>query len=204
MIRIGVLASGRGSNFQSIIDGIKEGNIEGEIVILVTDKADAGAIERAEQNGIPSEVVLRKNFESREHMDREIRRILDEKQVDLVVLAGYMRIISSELLGPYENKMINIHPALLPSFPGTTGAKDAFEYGVKVSGCTVHFVDGGVDTGPIIEQTCVRIDDCKTPEEVAAKILPFEHQTMRSVVANFSKGRYVVEGRKVRYERQKD
>ncbi|MBD3390076.1 phosphoribosylglycinamide formyltransferase [Candidatus Micrarchaeota archaeon] len=203
MIRIGVLASGRGSNFQSIIDGIKEGDIEGEIAILVTDKADAGAIERAEKNGIPNKVVLRKNFESREHMDREIRRILGEKQVDLVVLAGYMRIISPELLEHYTNKIINIHPALLPSFPGTSGTKDAFEYGVKVSGCTVHFVDGGMDTGPVIEQTCIRIDDCKTPEEVAAKILPFEHATMRKVVANFSKGEYIVEGRRVRYEGKK-
>lgn len=202
MIRIGVLASGRGSNFQSIIDGIKEGDIDGEIVVLITDKENAGAIERAEKNGIISEVVLRKNFETREHMDKEIRRILDEKKVDLVVLAGYMRIISPELLGPYENRIINIHPALLPSFPGTNGAKDAFEHGVKVSGCTVHFVDGGMDTGPIIEQTCVRIDDCKTPEEVAAKILPHEHATMRKVVANFSKGKYIVEGRRVLYERK--
>ncbi len=201
MIRIGVLASGRGSNFQSIIDGIKEGDIDGEVAVLITDKEDAGAIERAEKNGVPSEVVLKKNFESREHMDKEIRRILEEKKVDLIVLAGYMRIISPELLGPYENRMINIHPALLPSFPGTNGAKDAFEYGVKVSGCTVHFVDGGMDTGPIIEQTAVRIDDCKSPEEISAKILPHEHQTMRKVVANFSKGKYIVEGRKVRYER---
>ncbi|MCP4646221.1 MAG: phosphoribosylglycinamide formyltransferase [bacterium] len=201
MIRIGVLASGRGSNFQSIIDGIKEGDIDGEIVILITDKTDAGAIERAEKNGISSEVVLRNNFESREHMDKEIRRILDEKNVDLIITAGYMRLISSEILGPYENRIINIHPALLPSFPGTDGAKDAFEYGVKVSGCTVHFLDGGIDTGPIIEQTCVRIEDCKSAEEVAAKILPFEHKTMRKVVANFSKGKYIVEGRRVRYEK---
>jgi phosphoribosylglycinamide formyltransferase 1 len=201
MIRIGVLASGRGSNFQSIIDGIKEGDINGEIVILVTDKADAGAIERAEKNGIPSEIVLRKNFETREHMDKEIKGILDEKQVDLVVLAGYMRILSSELLAPYKNRVINIHPALLPSFPGTNGAKDAFEHGVKVSGCTVHFVDGGMDTGPIIEQTCVRIDECKDAHEVAEKILPFEHKTMRNVVANFSNGKYIVEGRRVRYEK---
>ncbi len=201
MIRIAVLASGRGSNFQSIIDGIKEGDIDGEIAVLVTDKENAGAIERAEKNGIPSIVVLRDNFESREQMDREIRRILDENKVDLVVLAGYMRIISPELLGPYENKIINIHPALLPSFPGVDGQKDAFEYGVKVSGCSVHFVDGGMDTGPIIEQTCVRIDDCKTPEEVGAKILPFEHKTMRKVVANFSKGKYIVKGRRVRYEK---
>jgi len=201
MIRIGVLASGRGSNFQSIIDGVKEGDINGEIVVLITDKADAGAIERAQKNNISNEVVLRKNFESREEMDKKIKEILDENKVNLVVLAGYMRLISSELLKPYENKIINIHPALLPSFPGTNGAKDAFDYGVKVSGCTVHFVDGGLDTGPIIEQTCVRIDECKSAEEVAAKILPHEHATMRKVVANFSKGKYLVEGRSVVYEK---
>jgi len=201
MIRIGVLASGGGTNFQSIIDGIRGGDIDGEIAVLVTDKENAGAIERAEKNSIPSVIVLKDNFESREHMDREICRILDEKKVDLVVLAGYMRIISPELLGPYQNKIINIHPALLPSFPGVDGQKQAFEYGVKVSGCSVHFVDGGTDTGPIIEQTCVRIDDCKTPKEVGAKILPFEHKTMRKVVANFSKGKYTVAGRKVTYEK---
>jgi len=201
MIRIGVLASGRGSNFQSIIDGIKEGDIDGEIVVLITDKSDAGAIERAQNNQIPNKVVLRKNFESREEMDKKISKILEENKVDLVVLAGYMRIISQELLKPYENKIINIHPALLPSFPGTSGAKDAFDYGVKVSGCTVHFVDGGMDTGPIIEQTCVRIDECESAEEVAAKILPHEHATMRKVVANFSKGKYNVVGRRVTYEK---
>jgi len=201
MIRIGVLASGRGSNFQSIIDGIAQGEIDGEISVLITDKTDAGAIERAEKNGIPSIVVLRENFNSREEMDKKIKELLDENKVDLVVLAGYMRIISPELLAPYKNRMINIHPALLPSFPGTSGAKDAFEYGVKVSGCTVHFVDGGLDTGPIIEQTAVRIDECKSAEEVAAKILPHEHATMRRVVANFSKGKYLVEGRGVHYEK---
>lgn len=200
-IRIGVLASGRGSNFQSIIDGIKEGDIEGEISILISDKADAYALERAKSNGIPTEVVLMKDFSNRDERDKKIKEILDAHRVDLVVLAGYMRLVGREILGPYHHRVINIHPALLPSFAGTSGAKDAFEHGVKVSGCTVHFVDEGMDTGPIIEQTEVRIDDCKSVEEVSAKILPFEHKTMRKVVANFSKGRYIVEGRRVRYEK---
>ncbi len=200
-IRIAVLASGRGSNFQSIIDGIKGGEIEGEVSVLISDKEGAGAIRRAEENEIPTKIVLRKQFVSRESMDKEICKILDEKKINLVVLAGYMRIVSSEILDKYKNRVINIHPALLPSFPGTTGAKDAFEYGVKVSGCTVHFVDKGLDSGPIIEQACIRIDDCKTWDDVAKKILPLEHKTMRAVVANFSKGRYVIEGKRVRYEK---
>ncbi len=201
MMKIGVLASGRGSNFQSIIDGIKEGEVDGEIVVLISDKADAHALERAKQNGIPTEVVLHKEFENREKMDERIIEILNSRNVDLVVLAGYMRILTHGLIEAFRHRMINIHPALLPSFPGLDGQVQAFEHGVKVSGCTVHFVDEGTDTGPIIEQTCVRIDDCKDAHEVAEKILPLEHQTMRKVVANLSKGKYIVEGRRVRYEK---
>lgn len=201
MIRIGVLASGRGSNFQSIIDGIKEKEIDGKIVILISDKADAYALTRAKENGIPTEIVLKKDFKTREGMDSRIKEILDENKVGLVVLAGYMRIITPALLHPYKHKIINIHPALLPLFPGVDAQKQAFEQGAKISGCTVHFVDEGTDTGPIIEQTEVDISDCKDAHEVAEKILPFEHKTLRKVVANFSKGKYVVEGRKVRYEK---
>ncbi|MBN2122212.1 phosphoribosylglycinamide formyltransferase [Candidatus Micrarchaeota archaeon] len=199
-IRIAVLASGRGSNFQSIIDGIKEGDIDGEVVVLISDKPDAYAIERARQNGIPTRVIPPKECASREEMNLKIREALGSYSPDLIVLAGYMRIITDELLIPYLHRIINIHPALLPSFPGLDGQKQAFEYGVKVSGCTVHFVDGGCDTGPIIEQACVDIRDCKSADEVCEKILPFEHKAMRSVVAKFSRGRFVVEGRKVRYE----
>lgn len=199
-IRIAVLASGRGSNFQSIIDGIKEGGIDGEIVALISDKRDAYALERAKQNGIPAHVVSRSECAGREDMNQKILEVLDSCSPDLVVLAGYMRIITDELLIPYRHRIINIHPALLPSFPGLDGQKQAFEYGAKVSGCTVHFVDGGCDTGPVIEQVCVDIRDCLSADEVCEKILPFEHKAMRSVVAKFSKGRFIVEGRRVRYE----
>lgn len=202
-IRIAVLASGRGSNFQSIIDGIKQGEIDGEIAVLITDKKDAYAIERAKENGIPFHVLPRKEFRSKEEMNLGIKAVLEEHEVDLVVLAGFMRIITQELIAPYRHRIINIHPALLPSFPGLDGQKQAYEHGVKVSGCTVHFVDEGCDTGPIIEQAAVRIDECRSAEEVAEKILPYEHRTMRKVVANFSKGRYIVEGRRVRYEARK-
>jgi phosphoribosylglycinamide formyltransferase-1 len=201
-IRIAVLASGRGSNFQSILDGIKAKEIDGKIVVLISDKDDAYALTRAKENKIPTEVVLKKNFRAREDMDLRIKEILDSNKVDLVVLAGYMRIISSALLTPYKHKIINIHPALLPSFPGVDAQKQAFDYGSKFSGCTVHFVDEGTDTGPVIEQTVVDISECKDAHEVSDKILPFEHKTLRKVVAKFSKGKYLVEGRRVRYEKR--
>ncbi len=200
MIRISVLASGRGSNFQAIIDGIKEKEIEGEIVALVVDNPEAGAIERAQANGIPYFIVERKDFAGKGEMNSRIVEILEGKEADLVVLAGYMRIVGKELLEKFGGRMINIHPALLPSFPGLDAQKQAFEHGVKVSGCTVHFVDAGTDTGPIIEQTAVYIGDCKDAHEVSERILPYEHRTMRTVVSNFSKGKYVIDGRRVRYE----
>lgn len=200
MIRIGVLASGRGSNFQSIIDGIRGKEIDGQVVALVVDNPEAGAIERAQANGIPYFIVEKKDYPGKAEMDRRIVEILKGKRADLVVLAGYMRIVGKELLGEFRGKMINIHPALLPSFPGLDAQKQAFEQGVKVSGCTVHFVDEGTDTGPIIEQTAVYIGDCRDAHEVSERILPYEHKAMRMVVSNFSKGRYVVEGRKVRFE----
>lgn len=200
MLRIGVLASGRGSNFQSIIDGIREGDIDGKIAVLATDNPEAKAIGRAESNGIPVETVERKSFGSKAEMNARIAGIMEEKKVGLIVLAGYMQIITDELLVPFKWKIINIHPALLPSFPGLHAQKQAFDYGVRVSGCTVHFVDGGMDTGPIIEQTAVYIGDCRSADEVSGRILPYEHKLMRKVVADFCRGRYIIEGRKVRYE----
>ncbi len=200
MMRIGVLASGRGSNFQAILDGIREKQIDGEVVALVVDSPEAGAIARAQAAGIPYFVVERKDFAGKAEMDGRIVEILEGKRADLVVLAGYMRIVGKELLGKFEGRMINIHPSLLPSFPGLDAQKQAFGHGAKVSGCTVHFVDGGTDTGPIIEQVPVYIGDCRDAHEVAERILPYEHKAMRTVVGNFSKGKYVVEGRRVRYE----
>lgn len=200
MIKIGVLASGRGSNFQAIIDGIKGKEIDGQVVALIVDNPEAGAVERAQANGIPYFIVEKKDHHAKGSMDRKIVEILEAKKVDLVVLAGYMRIVGKELLAKFRGRMINIHPALLPSFPGLDAQKQAFEHGVKVSGCTIHFVDEGTDTGPIIEQTAVYIGDCKDAHEVSERILPYEHKTMKMVVSNFSKGRYIVEGRKARFE----
>lgn len=202
MIHIAVLASGRGSNFQAIINGVKEGDINGKIEVLITDNPDAKAIERAKKNKIPFEVVERKNFKERIEMDQRIKAILDSHNIDLVVLAGYMRIIKSkELLASYKNKIINIHPSLLPSFGGnTTAQKDAFDYGCKISGLTIHFVTLDVDAGPIIYQEAVDISDCRDETEVSLKILKHENKAYRKVVADFSKGTYVIkEGRRTQF-----
>jgi len=202
MISIAVLASGRGSNFQSIIDGIKTGEVDAEIKVLITDNPEAKAIERAKENNVPVEVVERKIFKTKEEMDLNIKEILDKYEVELVVLAGYMRILKGkELFEAYRNRIINIHPSLLPAFIGTTDAqKEAFEYGVKISGLTIHFVDETVDAGPIIYQEAVDISDCKSADEVSQKILEQEHQVYKKIVDLFSKGKYVIEGKKVRYE----
>jgi len=196
-MNIAVLASGRGSNFQAIIDGIKEGKIKNSrIVVLITDNKEAKAIERAKENNIPVEFVDYKN--GREEAERRIKEILDRYKTDLVVLAGFMRIIKTkELLEGYRWRMINIHPALLPAFKGMHAQRQAFEHGVKVSGCTVHFVDESLDDGPIIDQTCVYIGDCKTAEEVEERILKEEHKLYVKVVGMFAEGKFKVEGRRV-------
>ena len=203
-IRVAVLASGRGSNFQSIIDGVERGEVNADIVLLVTDNPEAKAIERARRHGIPFAVVQAKDFSTREEHDRAIRAKLDEVGADLVVLAGYMRVIRDHsFLRDYAGRMINIHPSLLPAFPGAHAQKDAFEAGVKISGYTIHFVTDSLDAGPIIHQEAVDISDCKSADEVAAKILEREHVGLPMVVDSFSKGTYRIEGRRVIYEPRK-
>jgi phosphoribosylglycinamide formyltransferase 1 len=201
-IKIAVLASGRGSDFQSIIDGIRRGDVDAKIVLLITDNAEAGAIERADAASIPYEIILRENYKNRAEHERAIRRALDESKVDLVVLAGYMRIIKDkELLKSYFGRMVNIHPSLLPAFPGAHAQKDAFEHGTKVSGYTIHFVDNSLDGGPIIHQEAVYIGDCKTSDAVAQRILEREHAGLPKIVDSFSKGGYIISGRRVDYKK---
>ncbi len=201
-ISVAVLASGRGSNFRAILDEIKAGRCDAEIKVLITNNPEAPAIDTAKENGIPVEVIEKKGFPSREAMDSKIKETLDRYGVDLVVLAGYMLLLKGkDILESYKNRIINIHPALLPSFPGVDAQKQAFEHGVKVSGVTIHFVDPGLDTGLIIHQEPVDISGCRTADEVAAKILEVEHRAYAKVVDSFSKGRYVIEGRRVRYIR---
>ena len=196
MVKIAILASGRGSNFKSILEEIKAGRCNAEPVVMITNNPDAPAIDIAKENNIPVEIVNKKDFATREELDSKIKQILDHYKAELVVLAGYMLILKGkDLLDAY--KIINIHPALLPSFPGVDAQKQAFDHGCKVSGVTIHFVDPGLDSGPIIYQEAVDISDCKTAEETAAKILKVEHSAYAKVVDMFSKGTFVTDGRRV-------
>jgi len=199
-IKVAVLASGRGSNFKAIQDAIIAGRVDAEIKVLISNKPDAPAIEIAKQNKIPVEIVERKDFKTREEMDEKIKTVLDSYGVGLVVLAGYMVVLKGKkLLESYKNRIINIHPSLLPSFPGVDAQKQAFDYGAKISGVTIHLVDETLDAGPILYQEPVDISDCKSADEAALKILEIEHRAYAKVVDSFSKGRYVVEGRRARF-----
>jgi len=197
MINVGVLASGRGTNLQAIIEAVEEGRIEGKIKIVISDNRAAFALKRAKQNNIETKYINFKSFKNREDYDKKIMECLKEKDVDLVVLAGYMRIISPYFIKMYKNRIMNIHPALLPSFPGLHAQKQAVEYGVKISGCTVHFVDEGVDSGPIILQKAVEVKDNDTEESLAEKILKEEHQIYPRAIQLFCQGRLIIKGRKV-------
>lgn len=204
MVKVAILASGRGSNFQAILNEINAGRCNAEVKVLITNNPEAGAIEIAKSNSVPVEFVDRSKFKKREEMDDFIKKLLDKYQTELVVLAGYMRILKgNSLLEKYKNKIINIHPALLPAFPGENAQKQAFDAGAKVSGVTIHFVDETLDGGPIIYQEKVDISDCKSAEEVAAKILKVEHKAYAKVIDSFSKGNYVVEGKRAKFVENK-
>ncbi len=200
-LSIAVIASGRGSNFQALIDGINSGEVNAEIKVLITDNPEAQAIERANKNNIPVEIVKRQDFSEREDMDLKIKEHLDDYEVELVVLAGYMRIIKSqELLDSYIYKIINVHPSLLPAFKGSTNAqKDAFEYGCKVSGVTIHFVTSDLDGGQILYQEAVDISACCSIDEVSKKILEVEHNAYKKVVHSFSEGSYLINGKRANF-----
>jgi phosphoribosylglycinamide formyltransferase-1 len=201
-VPVAVLASGRGSNFKAILDAIAAGSCDAQIKILITNNPDAPAIKIAQDNKIPVEIVERKNFKTRDEMDGAILVALQRHGAELVVLAGYMLVLKGKnLLEAYKNRIINIHPALLPAFPGATAQKDAFEYGVKVSGVTIHLVDETLDAGSILYQEAVDISDCRTADEVSARILKVEHSAYAKVVDSFSKGHYDVEGRRAIYVR---
>jgi len=201
---IAVLASGRGSNFQAILDAMDSGECAADVKVFITDNPEAKAIERAKSKNIPVEVIDKKEIKDREQFDLEIKKRLDDYKVELAVLAGYMRIIKSkELLDAYKYKIINIHPSLLPAFKGTTHAQhEAYDYGCKISGLTIHFVTDDVDGGPIIYQEAVDISDCNSGDEVAAKIIKHEHKAYPKVVDSFAKGGYVVDGTQVKYKKK--
>lgn len=197
MLKIGVLASGRGSNFQSIVDSIESGRINAQVAVLITDKPDAYALERARNHNIQGVYINPKDFGSRDQYYVRIVEELESRGVGLVVLAGFMRIVGKTLLDAYVNKVMNIHPALLPSFPGLHGQKQAVDYGVKISGCTVHFVDEGMDTGPVILQAAVQVLDDDTEDTLSERILKHEHRIFPEAIKLFAEGRLRVEGRKV-------
>lgn len=198
MLKIGVLASGRGSNFQAIIDEIEAGRIPAKIEILIVDNPGAYAIERAKKHGIPYLFINPKEFQTKEAFYEKIRDELLSKGVELVILAGFMRIVKKPLLEAFPNRIMNIHPALLPSFPGLHGQKQAVDHGVRISGCTVHFVDEGVDTGPIIIQAAVPVSPDDTEESLSERILRLEHKIFPEAIRLFAEGRLEVEGRKVK------
>lgn len=197
MLKIGVLASGRGSNFQSIIDEVGTGRLGVEIAVLITDNASAFAIDRAKKHGIEYIVISPKEYPTRDTFFKEIADQLKKREVGLVVLAGFMRIVRKPLIDAFPNKIMNIHPALLPSFPGLHGQLQALEYNVKITGCTVHFVDEGMDTGPIIIQAAVPVHQDDTEETLSARILELEHRIYPEAIRLFSEGRISVEGRRV-------
>ena len=196
MTRLAVLCSGRGTDLQSIIDAIKAGSLNAEISIVLTDKPNVKALERAELAGIKNICVDRKKFDSRAEFEAEILRQIDG--VDLVVLAGFMRILSPEFVRRYAGRLMNIHPSLLPAFPGAHAHRDVLAYGVKISGCTVHFVDEGTDSGPIILQAAVEVREDDTEETLSARVLEQEHIIYPRAIQLFVEGRLKIEGRHVR------
>ncbi len=197
MTRLGVLASGRGSNFQAIIDAIESGTLNAKIEVLITDNPSAYAVERAKRHNIPHVYINPKEFSTKDAFFEKIRDELKSRGVELVVLAGFMRIVRPPLLHAYPMRVMNIHPALLPSFPGLHGQKQAVDYGVRVSGCTVHFVDEGMDTGPIIIQAGAPVLPDDTEETLSGRILVLEHKLFPEAIRLFDEGRLEVRGRKV-------
>jgi phosphoribosylglycinamide formyltransferase-1 len=195
---LGVLASGRGSNFQSIIDSVESGYMNVGISMLISDNHNAFALERARKHGIESLVMVPKDFGSRDDYFKKMAQELLSREVGLVVLAGFMRIVGKPLIEAFPNRVMNIHPALLPSFPGLHGQRQANDYGVKISGCTVHFVDEGMDTGPIIVQAAVPVRYEDTEEALSERILKLEHEIYPEAIRMFADGRLEVIGRKVR------
>ena len=196
--KLGVLCSGRGTDLQSIIDAIGRGEVNAEIAVVLTDKPDAFALERAKKAGIKAVCVNRKQYDGREPFEKALIAELEEAGVTLVVLAGFMRILTPVFVHHFAGRIMNIHPALLPSFPGAHAHRDVLAYGVKVSGCTVHFVDEGTDSGPIILQAAVPVLDGDTEETLGARVLEQEHIIYPQAIQLYCEGRLQVDGRHVR------
>jgi len=196
-INIGVLVSGSGTNLQSIMDACASGEINGRVVCVISNRADAFALERARKAGIPAVHLDHKKYDGRRLYDEALVQTLKSHQVDLVAMAGFMRIITEVLLEAFPTAVMNIHPSLLPAFPGLHPQRQALEYGAKIAGCTVHFVDLGTDTGPIIAQAAVPVLPGDTEDTLSARILKEEHRIYPEALRLFAEGRLTVEGRVV-------
>ena len=196
MSRVGVLISGRGSNLQALIDAQQQDRLGGQIAVVISNVEAAQGLERARAAGIPA-VFRDHRGRSREAHDRDLLGVLEQHAVDLVCLAGYMRILSPLFVAAYRGRILNVHPSLLPAFPGLDAQRQAWEHGVKVSGATVHMVDEGLDAGPIVLQEPVPVEATDTPESLAARILEVEHRLYPEAVRILLGGRHRIEGRRV-------
>jgi phosphoribosylglycinamide formyltransferase 1 len=195
--RIGVLLSGRGSNFEALAESVSAGRIPGaEIAVVISNKPDAKGLERAKARNIPTRMIPSKGLE-REAYDRQVAAVLQEYRVDLICLAGYMRLLSPYFVAAFPQRILNIHPSLLPSFPGLESQRQALEYGVKFAGCTVHFVDENLDAGPIVLQSVVLVQDADDEEKLSERILKEEHRIYTEAVKIVLEGKYRIEGRRV-------
>lgn len=199
-LKIAVLASGSGSNLQAIIDEIATGLLPAELCLVISDKPDAYALQRAQKANVPTKILLPQDFTSRADYDAQLVQLLQAAKVEVVALAGYMRLVTPTLLNAFPQRVLNIHPALLPSFPGLHAQRQAFEYGVKVAGCTVHFVDEGMDSGPIILQAPVPVLDTDDADSLTARILEQEHIIYPLALRLLAEGKLHIVGRRVQID----
>lgn len=196
MKRIAVLASGRGSNLAAILKAVKKGEIAGEVALMISDRSDAPALEIARDNGVKALHIDPKGFNSRESYDQVLISTIKDDQIDLVVLAGFMRLLSPLFVQAFPLQILNIHPSLLPAFPGTDGIEQAFNYGVKVTGCTVHFVDEGLDSGPVVLQEAVPVIQRESVKTLQQRIQALEHRLYPIAIDLFCRDKLKVEGRR--------
>lgn len=196
LLKIAVLISGRGSNLQAIIDSIDSGYLPARVICVISDKPGAEGLKRAEKHNIEAVALDHKKFPGKDAYEAELLRVLKEKSPDLICLAGYMRIVGKGLISAFKSRIVNIHPALLPSFPGLNAQRQALDHGAKISGCTVHFVDEGCDTGPIILQRAVPVLEGDNEESLSVRILAEEHKAYPEAIKLIAEGRVRVEGRR--------
>jgi phosphoribosylglycinamide formyltransferase-1 len=199
-MRLAILLSGRGSNFAAIHHAIVDHHLDARIVVVISNRADAPGIQKAREWGYPAHVIDHHHFPTRTAHEEEVLHLIAEEEAEFIVLAGYMRLLSPIFVAAYPHRIVNIHPSLLPAFPGVDAQAQAVSYGVKVSGCTVHFVDENLDAGPIITQRAVEVRNDDTADTLAARILEQEHIAYVEALQKLSSGRYRVEGRRVMFE----